>query len=271
MRATQGIRLSKLVAVQRFLDENAPYLPGVHASVARRRLDELVDGLYECGVNQEAYHISRKGETRRYQALRRKLVRNHLAPLVAIAQSVLVDEPALRVIRMPRGNPRPVQLLSVARGLAQAAAPHAGVLIAAGLPDDFVARINDAADAMLASYETRDSQVGRRYTATRGIVADLRAAKTIVRVLGALVRAEADDDDQLQASWNAIAAPHRAARLGASPTLAALPSGNAIAALPAPEVKLLANPSNAQDDEAPKERGGVTRLLAPLTHLFRAS
>lgn len=271
MRTTQGTKIVKLHAVRDFIDMNADRLPGVRASVAYRRLDELIDESLTHGTDQEDTRIGRQVETRRYHALRRAVMNDHIAPIVAIARSALVNAPELQVFRMPRGNPSVMKLAAAAGGLAQAASEHAGTLIAAGLPADFAARLDDAVEAMIAAAVARTSHVARGVGARHGLVARLHDAQTVVRVLGVLVRTEAGTDDRLIDGWNAIAAPHRMARLKAAPSLAVLPSGTHGPALPASKRKLLTSGSDAPVEETPNEPGTLTTLLAPLSRIFRAS
>ena len=264
MRTTQSKRLSTLSAVRTFLDDHADRLPGVNGSKARHALDELLNGLHVFSTEQEVNKLAALGETQRYQSLRRILVHHHIAPIVAIAQSVLVRDPGLRVFSMPRGNPSPLQLAAMARGMAAAVAPHAAVFIACGLADDFVEQLRNAVDAMLASQRERHKRTTRRQGATIGIPIELRAAGTVVRVIGVLVRKDARGDVTLLARWNAIAAPRR---ITASASVTALPAPAAIAALPGPNIKLLARGPTAPEVPSAREHGALAAFLSPLSRL----
>ena len=261
MRITQANRLTQLHAVLSFLDEHAASLPDTTASPARRRLDAIVADLHRHATAQEGLTIAARTETRRYQALRRALVQNHIEPIVAIARSVLVAEPGMLVFTMPRGNPPVAILVANAHGLAQAMKPLEAAFIAAGLPDDFIAQLIAAANAVDASYLVRRARRCTSGAATTGIQRGLGDARTVVRVLGVLVRKEAAADPAALAEWNALASPRR---LRATVPKAALPAPAAPLALPATTMKLLASgPSTANADAR-----GLASLLGPLNRLI---
>lgn len=86
MQAVQANQFQSLRAAQKFLDDNSNRLPDVNDTGARRRLDALLAGIGECATEQEGSMIGGRGETRRYQALRRALVRDHMTLIARIAQ-----------------------------------------------------------------------------------------------------------------------------------------------------------------------------------------
>jgi hypothetical protein len=51
---------------------------------------------------------------------------------------------------MPRGRPTVERLAAAAAGMAEAARPRAGVIVAVGRPVDFLERLTHAADALVA-------------------------------------------------------------------------------------------------------------------------
>lgn len=261
MRTTQANRLTQFHAVLSFLDAHAARLPDTTASPARRRLDAIVADLQRNATAQEGLTMAARTETRRYQALRRALVQDHIEPIVVVARSVLVAEPGVEVFTMLRGNPPVALLVARAHGLAGAIKPLAPAFIAAGLPDDFIAQLNRAADAVDASYMVRRARRCSSQAATTGIQLGLGDARTVVRVLGVLVRKEAAADPAVLAEWNALASPRR---LRATVSKAALPAATAALALPAPTMKLLASGPSTANAEA----RGLASLLGPLNWLI---
>lgn len=273
MRSDHGKRLVTLHTVRSFVDEHAERLRSVHANPACRQLNAMIEKTHALCVEEEESRWRQLAETQRYQHLRMLLIQDHIAPIIAVARSAMVKDPAGRVFRMPRGNPNAYMLAAVAEGMAQAVAPRADLFIAGGLPADFVARLHAAAGAMLASAVDRDLHRARRYGASTGIATTVRDANTIVRVIGTLVRTEARRDADMLRGWNAIA-PRKRDQLSAPPQMKALPAPTtdaaAVAALPAPTVRLLARGATSSEDGSPHESKG-THLLAPLIRLFRAS
>jgi hypothetical protein len=105
---------------------------------------------------------------------------------------------------MPRGHPSIQRLASAARGMAQAAAPHADVFIGAGFSTDFIAQLNAAADALLHSVNARSQHRSRRTSATTGLKAGLAAGRRSIHILDTLVKSVLKGEPALLAGWNAV-------------------------------------------------------------------
>ena len=264
MRSTQATRLTQLQATCAFLDQHAERLPAVNSSNARRKLDELTASIHQHASDQEAYALRRMSETRRYQMLRDDLIQHHIGPIVAMAHSVLLNDPTLHVHRMPRGNPHAAKLAAEAEGLAKAVRPRAAEFVEAGLEADFLDRLLAASDAMFTSCVTRVQQRGNRKAATHGVRHELAAARTVVRVLGRLVDKEAAGDDALVGSWSSIAEPRRLAATSSAKGLAA---PRTRASLAAPKVKLLVSGDASADPQAPEDAGSRAGFLEPFKQL----
>src|SRR3954468_9464425 len=134
MQTSQGYTLQALQSVQRFLDDDRPSLKAVNETGARRWFDDVVAQLAGYAVSQSGNTLGARASTQTVHAMRRALVRDHIAPLVAIARMRLTDVEELAVFRLPSGMPPVEQLAQQARGIGVAAAPHAAVFIEAGLP-----------------------------------------------------------------------------------------------------------------------------------------
>ena len=87
-----------------------------------------------------------------------------------------------------------------ANGMAKSAVPYTGVFIAAALPDDFVAQLTAATDAMLAFSKQRATNSNRRTGMTSGLGAKLKEARVIVRAVDAFVRSALKDGPILLAT-----------------------------------------------------------------------
>jgi hypothetical protein len=88
--------------------------------------------------------------------------------------------------------------------MAKAATPFAGVFVAAGVPADFVTRLDAAADALLVSLSDRAQSRGKRSGATKGLKSQLASGRKIVHILDAFVKSALKDEPALLANWNAV-------------------------------------------------------------------
>lgn len=203
MQLSEGYRLNVLRNAQQFLLDHADQLPQVRQTGASRRLDSILEELSACVTEQAAATLLARAETRRLHHLRRRLFEDHLTPITRIARAELADHPEMIAFRMPRGS-TPVELLvAAARGVARVARPHAAVFIAAGLAEDFVARLEEAIDELLEALLTRASWRGRVRGATAGINSQLAAGRRMIAILDSFVRRASRDQRELRAAWQA--------------------------------------------------------------------
>jgi hypothetical protein len=154
--------------------------------------------------DQTGSALASQGVTLKQHTLRRALLRDHMAPISRIARSDLPQTPEIEPLKMPRGRPTIERLSAAAFGMAKAATPFAGVFIAAGLPADFVARLDAAADALVVFLSDRAQSRGKRSGATKGLKSQLASGRKIVRILDAFVKSALKDDPALLANWNAV-------------------------------------------------------------------
>jgi hypothetical protein len=243
MKTTQGNTWQSLRAVQAFLTTNGEVLAGVGRTGTRKQLDSIIAELDMHVADQAGCYLVSQGETRQQRALRRALLRDHVAPLVRIAKANLPEAPQIEALRMPNRKLTTAKLGAAAHGMAQAAEPYSDVFIEAGLPDDFIAQLNSATDAMLETLTDRSNARGKRSGATKGIKERLTAGRKIVHVLDALVQSALQSEPALLAGWNSVKRVQKVAGRSASPmpmstqapTLTLIPSvatKPAMAALP---------------------------------------
>jgi hypothetical protein len=105
---------------------------------------------------------------------------------------------------MPRQAWKMERLAAAAHGMAQAAESSAAHFVAAGLPTDFIARLEGAADAMVRSVSDRKQTRGRLTGATKGLATTLSSALKLVSVIDALVTSALVDDPALLANWKVV-------------------------------------------------------------------
>lgn len=254
MNKSLACSLQSLRSVQAFLDANAERLPTVASCGARRRLDELVTTAGAQAAEQSAADLDAQIATRRLHALRTSLLHDHMAPIAAIAAVETLSIPDLAPLRMPPRWASPELLRAHAAGMALAAAPFAGIFLAAGLGDDFVERLEAAGDDMLAAVGERTQRLAARIGATRGLAETVRTGRLVVHALDRMVRREIRGDAVLLAEWNSARRVERAR------------VANRAAALPAPvqPVALLPAVSSASEPVPVEAVGDATFALLRL-------
>jgi hypothetical protein len=204
MKTTQGNMLLSLNAVEAFLEVNAAKLTGVISTGARQKLKDGIANLSTHFTDQTGNALSSQVATKQQEMLRQALLRDHMLPIARIARADLPQTPVIGPLRMPRGTPTIPKLAQAAKGMAQAAAPFSNVFVFNGLPSDFVAQTNAAADALLTARQDRSTNKGQRGAATAGLEQHLTAGRKIVHILDAFVKSALKDDPALLANWNII-------------------------------------------------------------------
>jgi hypothetical protein len=167
-------------------------------------LDDAITELATHASEQTGGHLAAQGATQKQRTLRRALLRDHMAPIARIAKADLPVTPEIEPLRMPDGRPTAERLAALAYGMAEAAKPFTSVFVAAGLHEDFAARLTTAANEMLTALNERTQSRGKRGGATKGLKQKLAAARRIVHVLDAFVQTALKDDPALLAHWNLV-------------------------------------------------------------------
>lgn len=224
MQTTQANMLQSLRTVEGFLEENGARLAGVVQTGARQKLQDAIAELSGHVSAQTGNTLTAQGLTGRQRTLKQALLRDHMAPISRIARAELPQTPEVEPLKMPRGNPGVEKLAAAAYGMATAAAPYGGVFTAAGLPADFIVRLERAADAMVVSLSERSQTRGKRSGATTGLKAKLTTGRRIVHVLDAFVRSALIDDPSLLSSWNTIKRVQRSGARSASDATSTSPA-----------------------------------------------
>ena len=201
MNTKQTYVLASLRAADAFLDDNAARIAGKLKPALRARLATAMTDLDNIITEQQSLTKAVTGSARGRAATRTALVRDHMAPIARVAALELSRIPAIAQFRMPKRRLSTEKLAAVAKGMARAAVPFTDVFTGAALPDDFIAQLNAAADAMLAFNKQRATHSNRRTGTTSGLGAKLREARTIVHAVDAIVRSVLTDDPILLATW----------------------------------------------------------------------
>lgn len=240
MQSRQGNMLRSLRAVEDFLAANAAILDGVVNTGTRKKLAQTIAALEATVADQAGTSAIAKGGTSRYLTLRLALIRDHMAPIARIARAELPPSAATAELRMPRPGWKVERLAAAARGMAQAAEPYEADFVIAGLPPDFIARLNAASDAMVRSVSERSLTRGRLTGATKGLATTLASGRKLVDAIDALVTSALAGDKAMLANWKRVKRVPRVSTHAPAPV--ALPPGASVpsAALPAPRAALSA-------------------------------
>lgn len=201
MRKTQGKLLQSLVAAQEFLRQHADQLGDVVNTGARQKLDEAIADLSAHAAKQTESALTSRAATRQQVVARSALLQEHMAAIARIASAEIPASAGIEKLQLPRKRLSTEQLVTYARGMGNAAQPFTSVFVASGLPLDFAAQLNKAADDVAATVTSRNNQTSALRSATTDLAARLRAARRVVRVLDVFVRRALKDQPGLVASW----------------------------------------------------------------------
>lgn len=132
------------------------------------------------------------------------VLRRQMRTVAAAARLRLREEPDFVKLQMPRGKPSLDQLLASAAGMAASAEHHQEVLKAAGLPNDFVAKLNAAHQAVESSRAEQAIHSSIRTGATASLRTVSRDVTHVIRMLDGLAvpLIPAGDSGGLLARWN---------------------------------------------------------------------
>ena len=97
-------------------------------------------------------------------------------------------------------------LVAAAQSMADAAQPYASVFTQNGLPDDFVAQLRGAADAVTESATGRELTKATTSGATSGMRAQETRVRTLLKLINALVVPKLGTDATLLSKWRAARA-----------------------------------------------------------------
>jgi hypothetical protein len=138
----------------------------------------------------------------RIQSLRSEL-RRMLLRISRHGDVVLEGLPGIEDdLRVPHTNAKTVDLLDAAARIVKNARPHAKSLYTAGLPKDFLKRVETTAKALAAKSTSTDTALNRRSRATRSIPAALRRGRRIMKAIDSTIRSEFADDPVALTLWD---------------------------------------------------------------------
>jgi hypothetical protein len=132
--------------------------------------------------------------------LRAHLV-GELQSIATVARGLRATVPGIRILTMPTLGRGVAKLIDDATGYARKAAIYQGVLAEHGLPQDIVAQLERAIDAVRQSRDARRAAESDRAGGTRSVKQELELGKDIVKVLdGSVSRLLRNQPSEL-AAW----------------------------------------------------------------------
>lgn len=204
MKTHQVAVLETVSAVQTFLDEKKADIAPINESGARHLLDDLAVQMTAQSLDQEAGQNSSVGETARQTKLRRELREEHMAPISAVVKTVLPQAPELTAYAVPSARASTMRLIATAGVMADAAKADEAVLIAGGLPPDFVDQLRAATAALKTSLDTRAQHGSQSRGATVAMKPLVQRAIATLRVLDSIMTRKLKFNDRLLAEWKKV-------------------------------------------------------------------
>jgi hypothetical protein len=188
-----------------FIDDNAALL-GPNVAPSRKTLDDAVAQLNAVSITQSGGVVASKGATVRRRALRTTLRNAFMKPVADVAKVKLSDTPEFQALRVPAKQLGSTPLVVAAHAMADAAEAHHPVFTEAGLPDDFIGQLRDAADTVTAAQQGLVQQTAAARSTTLNLNAQETSIRNLFRLIDALVRPKLGTNVALLAKWKATKA-----------------------------------------------------------------
>lgn len=180
------------------------YATPFHADVGRAAFDLVTSRLAALAERQDTHRTRATGERANERQLARALRRQHMRPIVKVARAMVPEAAQLAAVSLPRMKSNSTDLTLRARALADAVEPHTPLMHEGGLPLDFVARLNTAADALDDAVRQKGTHQKGRIGTTDGIYQMVTEARRRVAVMDALVRAQLSEEEPLVTEWQSV-------------------------------------------------------------------
>ncbi len=187
-----------------------------------RELDEVIAGLNDESLEQEASTRNVAVLAQARDAAREELYKDHMRPIAVIAREVFGRTGTDRAFRLPRSWASNQPLLAAAGAMADAADRAKDTFVARGMPADFVDQLRAAARRLDDVRQGRTESARRRVTSTAKIDDLLRRGRSAVRQLDGLLRPRLAKDPALLRAWESATRVRPTSAAG-SPEPAAAP------------------------------------------------
>jgi hypothetical protein len=199
MDSRQSRTLSSLVRVVGYLD-HTPIVPEPPLVASMRRsLRASTKRIEALAAEQRSAKMDAKGNVAgRVRSLRR----DRMMPLVRIAKPLLAFAPgAERVLHVPHARSDAYTIATAALHIADALAPHAKLLAAAGCSREYMREFrNEARDLALVSRRSEAARRRQRET-TQRLAEEFRKAMKTVMVVEGLIMLHCGRDEVALVGW----------------------------------------------------------------------
>ena len=223
--------------VQAFLTENADII-GPSIKSCRLNLDDAIARLTVMAVSQRAATLVSVGATARRNSLIKTLKKHHMRPITLVARQKLANIPEFKALAKPTRKLGASQMVAAAVAMAAAAQPHEWVFTNVGLPDDFVATLNAAADAVTASQAVRQTSVADAVSSTAGVAEQEARLRGLFPLIDAIVGPKLGNDAVLMKKWESTKAIGRKPTAVATQSPSQSPSQSPAQSLPQSSVQV---------------------------------
>jgi hypothetical protein len=203
MKQDQQRILDSFRRIQDFLDAHADQVAALKDSAGRKQLDDAVTQISAADNAQGTANLTMTGQISREKSLIDDLRVKHMRPIMVFARARLRGVPDFAALTKSPAKLQPKPLVRAARAMATAAAPYANTFQEGGLPNDTVAELNTAADALDTAITDRANTKVGRVKATNGIGEELKLGKEAVGMLSAVITRQFADDKTFLAAWRA--------------------------------------------------------------------
>ena len=203
MLTRQDAAIGAARSARRFCTDNAAALTSVDLTAACKRLDDVITSFTTHAYDQDAHNRSAKGETEKQRQLRLKLRSQQMAPIAEIARRNLSAVPEFGELQLPRRSLKGEAFLVSAKAMGDAASKYKDALLARGLPADSLDQFQVLLTTYASSVADRQQNRNQRIGATKGLAVEEQEARSVLKVLDALVRRALQGNAALLGAWNA--------------------------------------------------------------------
>jgi len=205
MRSRTKLGLQTLLRTHAFLESRSHSVSIGELRPQVDALGALIKRLEAHAVEQSTSHSRSRAATDTKNGLGRTLYREYLLPLSRVARGLFVHDPTIRrAFDVP--DRRDVEaLIQRARAVGEIVAQHLPQFVAKGIAADIVERLTRATDAVREAQHARSVALGRRASASEGMVVELAEGRRIVGVIDAMLAPRLESEPDVLKEWRVTA------------------------------------------------------------------
>lgn len=201
MQSRQKQVIEAFQRVQGFLLAHPLPPPGDYGE-PKQLLDDAVVQLTEHSRSQLTGIGLKRAGRENEATLREQLLMQHLKPITLIAQAQLRGSPGIeQALRMPVRELPALKLVALASSFHDAAALYEAVFVRSGRPADFLAQLDQAAEALRQGYLAKEAHLGVQVGAAAGMKVQIEQGRRAVMMLDAIVLTAFARQPDVLAEW----------------------------------------------------------------------